>query len=713
MTRGRERGPLREESGLTGAQRLGKLRKVPMEERTERIQKIVESVGRPRLGGRSCHVLRVPPAGEGPAFIGDVAASLTAAGHKVIHLELPDYDLDAVEHVLGQLCQHLGLEAVPGRAWDYRRPVHERVAEVTREMKRRAADAHVLLAYVPRSWFRRPQDPRRSLPDNPTSVLDALLDPELDTVVAASETHTFERRLKVLADELPLPAAAPGYLSDPARWASDVFDIDLARDALHLSELAGDLATARPPLVLDLGVACLSLGCPEVIQALRKPDAYPDLVAWLRQKVKTEHGWSGALGRLGLPRFPVPESVLLEATGALADPQRVIAQCLVQRHGAGLRAHEALREVVRASRREPEAHRRLMEHHAESVAASSPREAAQEGSLLSLLETEHHGAHAGPAIPAPAHPLSRLIKYERAWSWSYEFKEHTAAASLYEDLLREDPGDAYSHHYLAWNLDQAGKDGRTARREYQQAIDLERDNPWYNSRYITFLRDNGFRRDARDAWQRAKQHVLTGSWASKIKLPIHFHYWIARSAIDVGDLDLARDVLGTLTTHDVDKYKRLSELREELAQYEEIARLGEPVYPAEVPVSERWGAPQLLPDQRAVKSTRGKSSRLIQARLVDWHPGRVHSIENGTVTLVLSDRAEKSLFIVEVSEGRLEKIAGGVPAQVGRFLEYGIYEGSKPHVQYHPRRRRSREEEDGRFEHGMRHLREDTSSEHA
>jgi len=38
----------------------------------------------------------------------------------------------------------------------------------------------MLALYVPRSWFRRPVDPRWGLPDNPRSILDALLDPRLD-----------------------------------------------------------------------------------------------------------------------------------------------------------------------------------------------------------------------------------------------------------------------------------------------------------------------------------------------------------------------------------------------------------------------------------------------------------------------------------------------------------------------------------------------------
>jgi tetratricopeptide (TPR) repeat protein len=684
-----------------------------MDTRAQHLEQITGAVRDSRPDAPVHRLLRVPPGGEGRQFVQDLAKALAEAGRRVVRLDLPEHDLDAGEHVLGQLCQALGLDAVPRLAWEERRTIHERVAGVTSEIGKAPEDAPVLALYVPRSWFWPPVDARRSLRDSPRSILEALLDPRLGAVVVTTaKTPWLEQRMQAVAADLPLPGADEHLLIDVDYWGAGLgtHAFDVVSEAGHLVAVAGDGVAGRTHLVLALGVACSALGYGALKQAFQKPDPYPDLFSWLQEKVKMERAWLPALQRLTLPRFPVDKKLMAAVAGDLTEPQQVLARCLLRREeGDMLIAEETLREIVGTHRRpEPEAHERLMKHYAAADEASTPREAAEKGNLKALLEAEHHRAHMGPTAPKGATPLSRLIQYERAWSWSVEFKEYAAAAAIYRDLVADDLADAYSHHYWAYNLDQAGLDGPTAKKEYKAAIEIERDNPWYNSRFINFLRDTGFRRDAHEAWKRAKEHVLPGPWAARIDLPRHFHRWIARSALDAGDLILASEVLSTLTPQDLKRHPKLAALHEELAQYEEIEEIGEPVYPARVPVADRWGRPLLLPE-RIVVTGRGRPPKIRELHLTEWYPGRVVSAEGSEITLVLARLEGRVPFTVEVDRLDLVHMANGVPPEVGRFLEYGAYGDDHARVEYHGRRPPRSKAEQEQLDHGLRYLRDEAA----
>ncbi|WP_437280329.1 hypothetical protein WME90_07145 [Sorangium sp. So ce375] len=684
-----------------------------MQGRPQLIEQVVGAVHARKPDVPVRRLLRVAPGGEGRWFVQMLTAALENVGRRVIPFDLPAYDIDAMEHVLGQLCQALGLERLPVRTWSRHLTIHERVASVMGELAQRGQDAPMIVLYIPRSWFRHPEDPRRTLPDNPKSVLKALLKESLDAIVASAHTPPWlQQQACAVAEDLPMPEAGEDYLFDGSKWDWLGWG-DMRSEAKRLAGIGGSGAVGRPPLVLRLGVACLSVGHSEqaIHQVFQKPDPYSDLVLMLQETLKAHREWRHALSRLSLPRFPVPGAVLHEIAGDMVDAQRALATCLLRDEELGARADEALRDIIGGARSPaPLENERLMRHYRESDGASTPREAVKKGTMRSWLEVLHHGAHLGPEAPLDTEPLSRLIHYERAWSLSVDFKEYEAAASVYRSILEDDPQDAYSHHYLAWNLDQAGKDGRTARDEYQQAIARDDDNPWYNSRYITFLRANGFRRDAHEAWERAAARVLSGKWATRVKLPAHFHYWIARTALDVGDLELSRKVMNTLTPQDFKDYPKLGKLREELAQYDEIERLGEPIYPSSVAVAKRWNEPLLLPPLIMVEAPRGRASQLREARLLDWYPGRVESIEDGKVTLILAEPNNRTLFTVEVDEQRLVGMASGEPPQIGRFLEYGGYEGQVARVRYHAPRRPLTEAEREEIEHGLRYLRDETTA---
>jgi hypothetical protein len=194
-------------------------------------------------------------------------------------------------------------------------------------------------------------------------------------------------------------------------------------------------------------------------------------------------------------------------------------------------------------------------------------------------------------------------------------------------------------------------------------------------------------------------------------LPLNFHAWVARAALDAGDLKLAQQVLATAGRARIEALPLLRALRDELDVLLEVDRLGEALYPATVPVAERWEptSPRILPRtlEHRLLDPELFGGGLRPVHLVHFHPGRVLAIdEEGMVELVLADLARKPpvLFAREISRADLTKLADGEEPEVGRFLEFGVYEGSRQRVAYHPPSRYSGNRE--AFLHSLRYLRD-------
>lgn len=497
----------------------------------------------------------------------------------------------------------------------------------------------------------------------------------------------------------PLPAAEPrpDFLLDANRWetASDA--------ALELAASLVGRASTTPSNLLELGVACCVIGWPskQVADVLLGNEAKKNLVEMLRRRLSTQPEWQPFLRRLALPRFPVPGPLLENLAGPMNPEQQAFADCLVHEENGQAKAHDVVQRLAGARDRDPEANARLAEHFRTLDGAADPVTAIRTKRVIAWLERVHHLGHAGKeglATLRDVLPLSRMSRYELAWSLSYEFEEYELAAEIYQALAEAKPDDGYSHHYWAWNLDQKGKDFAIVRREYARAIAIDPENPWYNSRYITFLRDNGFQSEAREAWRDALPIVSASTWAKMPDFAEQFHRWVARSALDTGDLVLAQEVLGSLPASEVKDNPKLAPLLEELDYLRDIDQLGEPVYPLGISAEKRWKDPYLVPQEIEVPDRGGK------VPLLAFYPGRVTAIEDGQVMLVLADpkQVPPALFSLELSEPELRQMDPPEPPQVGQFVELGHYEGDVTRVRYHtPRRELDRSS----FDHGLRHLR--------
>jgi len=657
--------------------------------------------------------LWTPPASGGTSFLRQLEEQMRGAGRAVIRLELPAYAFDAPEHVLAQLCQHLGRSST--RDLDPTRLLHTRVREIARPLGREG-NAPVILVRLPMSWLGR-LGPQHMVVDDARSVLRALFGSDLDAVVVSTQRPPWLVDLLGEGRQLEPLEAGDELLLDRDRWQG------LLTHAARLRERLGASGAVQLPLDLQLGVACLAAGVGERLVSAAFEEAVPTdaLIQLFATAVAGNPPWPAALRRISLPRFPIPEEIAVALAGDDARVREIVLHALASRSPDGVRFHEVLHALAGEveGHGEPAANLRLAEHYRAHDSAPTSSEAVEHA--VPWLERLHHLARSGRdgVVALRDTPvLSRMSRYELAWSLSVEYREYEAAASIYQRLVTENDKDAYSHHYWAWNLDQAGKEGPTVLREYQCAIDQEPANPWYHSRFITFLLDHGFEAGARTAFRRAMKAFAQAGVTQRDDLPLNFHTWVARAALDAGDLELAQQVLAAAGRDRIKALPLLRALRDELDVLLEVDRLGEALYPATVPVADRWkpASPQVLPPTlgRIVfdEELLGGALRPSPAPLVRFHPGRVLAIdEEGMVELVLADvtRSPPLLFAREISYADLTKLAGGDEPEVGRFLEFGVYEDGRQRVAYHPPSRYSGDRE--AFLRSLRYLRDASGEE--
>jgi tetratricopeptide (TPR) repeat protein len=616
------------------------------------------------------------PASGGTYFLQRLEPAVRGAGRKVIRLQLPSYTFDAPEHVLGQLCQHLGKKSP--RDLDPDRPLHTRVRAIARPLGREPS-APLILLRIPVSWLAG-QGPKPKMSDDARSVLRALLGSDLDAVVVSTQRPSWLGEL--LGEGQPLPALEAGedFLLDAGRWGEV---LPLAR---RLQARLGSSAT-RLPIDLQLGVASLVLGLGEssVRDAFAAAAPTETLIRTFATALPDKPAWSSVLRRLSLPRFAIPTETaesLLEGDPAVGE---VALRCLASRDAGGVTFHEILRGLAggQEGHAERDANWKLAEYYRTHDSATTASEAIAHA--VPWLEHIHHlgrcGAEGYEALKGRP-ILSRMSRYELAWSLSVEFRAFEKAAEVYREIAATHDRDAYSHHYWAWNLDQAGIDGATARREYRRAIELEPDNPWYHSRFITFLLDNGYQADARAAFREARRAMAAAGVTSRVDLPFNLHSWVARAALDAGDLVLAEEVFAAINPQQVKEEPLLRTLRDELDVLLEVDRLGEALYPPSVAVAERWRQSEILPSAIDVSAPPSTATVPLQR----FNPGRVLSIdEGGRVELLLADptTSPPTLFTRELDRTALTRLANGQAPEVGRFLEFGTYQGDHHRIAYH------------------------------
>jgi tetratricopeptide (TPR) repeat protein len=356
-----------------------------------------------------------------------------------------------------------------------------------------------------------------------------------------------------------------------------------------------------------------------------------------------------AVQRLLIARRPLPPDAVRRISGVDEEYLPLLTSCI----GYGrdqVRVPERTRQILmthlrRATDREPEAdeatHAELASYYETLDGERSPSP-ADPARTIAWLEKVHHLAWGGAATQQTWNDQEHLGReqiWERARYLSYVLHRYEEAAGLYRKCIADFGADSYSLHYEAFNIERARGPKRLVREGYAAAVGMDKANPWWNGRWTTFLIANGTLAEAESAWREALRNIdPTGDWmASSPWLALHLHQWVCRQWLALGYVQQARNVLNEIDPRWLGSEPELSSLRTLVEDHEEAMRLGESVYPSEVPQHERWQKPRVLPARDADRN-----------ELRQWWPGRVIEAHPDEVVAVLADRqtrlAQQAIF---------------------------------------------------------------------
>ncbi len=336
--------------------------------------------------------------------------------------------------------------------------------------------------------------------------------------------------------------------------------------------------------------------------------------------------------RFAQARYPLPKQVALSLAELPPQNAPLLTDCLAY-GGVLLRMPESVRWHLLgpASRTMVDAsvHDRLAKHYQSLDGVTDPLQ-LQAGSVVPWLEKVHHLAHSGPAGALQWNAqklLARDFYWDRARALSIEQRDHVAAAALYKQCIDKFGEDDYSCHYYAFNLDRAGEQPEHIDWGYRRAVHHARDNPWWNSRLVTFLISQARYQDAEQEWMEALDRVDPDRVRIREdeRLALNFHRWVVRAWLDNGEISRARKAFDEIPDELIAKDAGLRNLAWRLEDAEEALELGESVYPAGLPVPERWRRPD------AVSPVAPDGSPL-----QGWFPGRILEADPEQVTVVLA-----------------------------------------------------------------------------
>jgi len=315
-------------------------------------------------------------------------------------------------------------------------------------------------------------------------------------------------------------------------------------------------------------------------------------------------------------------------------------------------------------------HLALADYHQSLDGAAGPMAASRH--IVHWLEKAHGLSLSGPLGAARWQQLERPTRelyWDRARSDSYDHHQYLAAAELYQECIeRFDRSDAYSWHYLGYNLDRAGVRRKEAERAFRKAVELRPEHPWYNGRLVTFLIGQARFRAAQDEWRSALErmdpdgeYVAESPWLAQ---EVHRH--VVKAWLRFGEVRRAREVLDDIPAESFLEEQWYQNLRESVEDAEEALRLGESVYPSTTKMSERWIVPREVlmqaPADHALRS---------------WFPGRVAAVDSNGIHLALGvpheDADKRRLLSRTLTPAEWQRYAGVDPEE-GTFVFLAIYQ---------------------------------------
>ncbi|WP_426748626.1 hypothetical protein VZQ01_19395 [Myxococcus faecalis] len=619
----------------------------------------------------------------------ELAQTLQQLPERTHLLRLPPMmETDGAVHGLLQAAAVLGQEALSEAAHD-NEPLQARARRVAEQLAQRQK---TLVVYLPDSWtfHARVKDA--------TGLLLVQRALELLEGLASAK----DLRWVVMTPSLPSPriplflsALSPSsrirlsprnvsrsVLDDDSRWG------DAAPAASRLGRVMGAQVELTEPQ-LRMMVCLVQMGeDPRTLLRQVEPSlkAGPhSAVEVLRPRFEEvlhrpenqalRRGWHRVLQA----RFPIPLEEARRLTGFTEERLSSMRSCLGT-SADELQVDDGVREWLLAVTAEPEqhgsppdAHLALAEFHERRDGALSV-ELAQGQQVLHWLEKVHHLGHSGRLGAerwAKLKLTSREFFWDRARALSIEQRDFMGAADVYERCLEQvDSEDAYSWHYLGFNLDRAAQKRERAEEAFRKAVELDPTNPWWNGRLVTFLIEQSRFRAADGEWEQALERVDPAGTVVRegAALALNMHRWVVTSWLQRGEVARARKAFDTIPLEVVERQEVLKRLRQRLADAEEAVQLGESVYPASVPVTLRWKKPLFLD----VRNENGSTLR-------EWFPGRVVHASRHEVQLVVAtpevDPLERQVVSKTLSREQWAHAARtqALPKE-DTFIEVGTYE---------------------------------------
>ena len=480
--------------------------------------------------------------------------------HGVVSIEVPSlFDLDAALHALVQGALHGG--CLTDLIEQPAQPLMEQASAVGRKLAERGCALAIIL---PISWSdRRGIEHVKISHDRVASLLRGLArNASLRILVVTGVDDVppdgFEQ---APMRELEVPAVRAEHI------LSRTLDGRFRRAAEQVAAWMARNQTAYTPLEIRLHVGIAALEGRPVHAGLE------GLASRLARAIESRPSLALAVQRLLIARWPLPQDAVRRLSGIDEEYLPLLTSCIG--HGREqIRVPERTRQILmghfhRVTERAPDAdeatHAELASYYETLDGESSPSPVDPDRAI-SWLEKVHHLAWGGAATQQKwddQQHLGREQIWERARYLSRVLHRHDEAARLYRRCIDDFGADSYSLHYEAFNIDRARGPKRCVRDGYSAAVALDKPNPWWNGRWITFLIANGTLAEAENAWQEAQRNIdPTGDrMAESPWLALHLHQWVCRQWLALGYVREARSVLNEIDPRWLDSEQELSALR--------------------------------------------------------------------------------------------------------------------------------------------------------
>lgn len=388
-----------------------------------------------------------------------------------------------------------------------------------------------------------------------------------------------------------------------------------------------------------------------------------------------------AMARLALSRIDLPSDVSLLLIGDLPPLEiDILRSCFCEERDGLISLHPMVAHEVASrirDRRRKDANRawkipRPERSHVHTLLYDLACQTPPGESFRVDLEALHHGVLSNQirniAGDSRLHFVEQLHEIGR--SLSYVLRQHKQAAEVFRLALTLDVNNAYSHHYIAFNLDWIAESEEEVETHYKKAIELQPEHPWWWSRWISYLATRGRFKVAGKQWRDALDALSVTEDATPDWIYLSLHRWVARWMLHWSNLDFAENVLRSIPSS-LQSDASVSRLNDLLTALR-FAESGRAVFPLSVPASE-WWSPHPHTDL---------PNELDGQRLLYWFPARVQHVEDGGGISVmyakqsvgLQGRAQfvDATFSCEVVRGA----AVGFDSQClheGSFVELGYY----------------------------------------